>query len=90
MVLGFSPAAEADLERIFAFNSARTLAWAEKVERRLQERARALLVTPELGRGTVRSGVKRLSVPDIQYVLEYRAHSGGIQILRIYSTREIR
>lgn len=89
MVLEFSPAAEADLERIFAFNAGRSIAWAEKVEHRLQERARALLATPDMGRPTVRSGVKRLSVPDIQYVLEYRSLAAGIRILRVYSTREI-
>ena len=90
MVLELSPTAEADLERIFEFNLKRSVAWAEKVERRIWERANSLLKTPAIGRRTVRPGVRRLSVPDIQYVMDYRAEADRIRILRIYHTREIR
>ena len=90
MKLELSPAAEADLERIFLFNIQRTLAWAEKVERHLKERAKTLLVTPHIGRATREPGVRRLSAPDIQYVLDYRCTKDRIRVLRIYSTREIR
>jgi plasmid stabilization system protein ParE len=88
--LQLSPAAEADLRRIFLFNIQRSATWAEKVELRLLERARSLLVTPRAGRVTREAGIRRLSVPDIQYVLDYRIMEDRIRILRIYSTREIR
>jgi plasmid stabilization system protein ParE len=89
VLLELSPAAEADLERMFDFNVERSLAWAEKVERRIWERANSLLETPLIGRRTNRPGVRGLSMPDIQYVLDYRADADRIRMLRIYSTREI-
>ena len=89
MKLQLSPAAEADLERIFLFNIQRSAVWADKVERRLLERARSLLVTPDIGRATREPLVRRLSVPDIQYVLDYRVTEDRISVLRIYNTREI-
>ena len=90
MKLQLSPAAEADLERIFLFNMQRSAVWADKVERRVLERARSLVVAPNIGRATRERGVRRLSVPDIQYVLDYRVTKDRIRVLRIYSTREIR
>ena len=90
MFLELSPTAEADLERIFEFNVQRSLAWAEKVEQRIWERANGLLDTPSIGRRTIRPGVLRLSMPDIQYVIDYLAEADRIRILSIYSTREIR
>ena len=90
MILELSPPAEADLERIFEFNLQRSLEWADKVERRLLERANGFLAAPAIGRSMQRSRVRRLSVPDIQYVIDYRAEVDRIRVLRIYSTREIR
>ena len=90
MKLELSPAAEADLDRIFLFNLQRSLDWATKVEQRILERAKTLLATPRTGRATKEPGVRRLSVPDIQYVIDYRIAKDRIRILRIYSTREIR
>jgi plasmid stabilization system protein ParE len=90
VILELSPAAEADLERIFQSNVQRSLAWAEKVEARIWTRANSLVEAPAIGRRTIRQGVRRLSLPDIQYVMEYRAVRDRIRILRIYSTREIR
>jgi len=87
--LELSPAAEADLQRIFEFNWRRSAAWAEKVEDRIWARAGSLIQTPSIGRLTDRPGVRRLSMPHIQYVLDYRAEADRIRMLRIYSTREI-
>jgi len=87
--LELSPAAEADLQRIFEFNQRLSPAWAEKVEDRIWTRAASLIQTPAIGRPTDRPGVRRLSMPDIQYVLDYRAEADRIRMLRIYSTREI-
>ncbi len=89
MRLELSPAAEADLKRIFEFNRQRSLAWAEKVEDRIWARAGSLMQIPSIGRPTDRPGVRRLSMPDIQYVLDYRIEKDRVRMLRIYSTREI-
>ena len=89
MQLELSPAAEADLQRIFEFNLQLSSAWAEKVEDRIWARAHSLLQTASIGRTTDRPGVRRLSMPDIQYVLDYRIDADRIRMLRIYSTREM-
>jgi plasmid stabilization system protein ParE len=80
----------ADLQRIFSFNAAKSEPFAVRVERRLLERAQALAATPQLGRSTDREGIMRLSVTDIQYVIDYRRFEDRVSIVRIRSTREIR
>lgn len=89
MRLEFRAAARADLARIYAFNAERSAQWAERVESRLLQRAEALAASPNAGRLTAEPGVRRLSVPDIQYVMDYRIAGRCVRILRIYSTREI-
>jgi plasmid stabilization system protein ParE len=86
----FSARARSDLARIYAFNVERSEQWAERVEHRLLERSQALTATPRIGRVTQEPGVRRLSVPDIQYVIDYRIADDCIRVLRIYSTREVR
>ena len=81
--------AEQDLGRIYDFNLCRSIDWADKVERRLIERARALALNPHVGRLTTREGVRRLSVTDVQYVIDYRIAGDAVEILRFQSTREI-
>jgi plasmid stabilization system protein ParE len=82
--------AREDLARIWDFNVKRSERWAEKVQQRLIERALGLIAAPRSGRRITKEGVRRLSVPDIQYVIDYRHDSEVIQIMRIQSTREIR
>ena len=89
MRLEIRATARADLARIYAFNAERSTNWAERVEGRLLQRAEALTTSPHVGRPTTEPGVRRLSVPDIQYVIDYRVAGGSVRILRIYSTREI-
>ena len=79
-----------DLQRIFSFNAGKSEAFAIRVERRLLQRAEALVATPQLGRSTDREGVLRLSVTDIQYVIDYRRYEDRISIVRIRHSREIR
>jgi plasmid stabilization system protein ParE len=79
-----------DLQRIYSFNAAKSESFAVRVERRLLERAQALAATPQLGRPTRRNGVMRLSVTDIQYVIDYRPLEDRVSIVRIRSTREVR
>jgi plasmid stabilization system protein ParE len=84
-----SAEAEADFERIYIFNSERSLDWAERVERRVLARIRSLIQTPGAGRPYREEGVRRLSIADIQYVIDYRVTPGAIEILRVRSSREI-
>ena len=79
-----------DLDRIFEFNAERSETLAIKVEWRLTERAQALTMTPHLGRALEGVGAFRLSVTDIQYVIDYELAEDSVQIARIRSTREIR
>lgn len=79
-----------DLDRIFEFNAERSEALAMKVERRLTERAQALTMAPHLGWALQGVGAFRLSVTDIQYVIDYELVDNLVQIARIRSTREIR
>lgn len=89
MRLEIRATARADLARIYAFNAQRSLDWAERVEERLFQRAEALTMFPRIGRPTPEPGVRRLSIPDIQYVMDYRVSGNCLRILHIYSTREI-
>jgi plasmid stabilization system protein ParE len=84
-----SAEAEADFERIYGFNVERSLDRADRVERRLLERIRSLPAAPRAGRPYLEDGVRRLSVADIQYVIDYRITPGAIEILRVQSSREI-
>jgi plasmid stabilization system protein ParE len=88
--LGLSERARDDLARIWDFNLQRSERWAEKVQLRLIERAMALLVAPHTGPQITKAGIRRLSVPDIQYVIDYQPFDDFITVVRIRSTREIR
>lgn len=78
-----------DLQRIFSFNAEKSESFAIRVERSLLERAEAITATPQIGRATDRSGIMRLSVTDIQYVIDYRRYEDRVSIVRIRHTREI-
>ena len=90
MRLGIAKRAREDLARIWDFNLQRSDRSAEKVQLRLLERAMGLLVAPRSGRQITKAGIRRLSVPDIQYVIDYRQDSEVVQIMRIRHSREIR
>jgi plasmid stabilization system protein ParE len=88
--LEFKSEAEEDLARIFEFNVQRSERWAHRVENRLLDRCETLLRTPHIGRMRERYGRWQLSVPDIQYVIDYQPFDDRVTIVRIRSTREIR
>ncbi|MEO7177730.1 MAG: type II toxin-antitoxin system RelE/ParE family toxin [Allosphingosinicella sp.] len=90
MWLEFKSEAEEDLVRIFEFNIQRSERWAQRVEDRLLDRCEALLRTPHIGRLGEGSGRRQLSVPDIQYVIDYQPFDDRVTIVRIRHTREIR
>ena len=89
MRLEITARARADLARIYDFNIQRSVTWAERVESRLLHKAEMLTAAPLMGRITEAPGVRRLSVPDIQYVMDYRVADDRLRILQIYSTREL-
>lgn len=82
--------AEQDLARIYAFNEERSQPWADKVDIGPLAGAERLLRTPNIGRAFTDTGVRRLSLPDIQYVIDYEVLADRISVLRFLSTREIR
>ncbi|MEI9849627.1 MAG: type II toxin-antitoxin system RelE/ParE family toxin [Sphingomonas sp.] len=88
MQVAIGEAAGRDLGRIYDFNLGRSVAWADSVERRLPDRASALASNALLGRPITKDGLRRLSVTDIQYVIDYRIAEEVIEILRFQSTRE--
>lgn len=90
MRLEFKSEAEEDLARIFEFNVQRSEPWAYRVEGRLLDRCETLLRTPRLGRALPEANAFRLSVTDIQYVIDYELADELVLIVRIRSTREIR
>ena len=90
MRLAISKRAREDLARIWDFNMQRSDRWAEKVHLRLMERALGLVVAPGSGRRIRKAGIRRLSVPDIQYVIDYRHDPEVVQIMRFRHTREIK
>ncbi|MET1110013.1 MAG: type II toxin-antitoxin system RelE/ParE family toxin [Allosphingosinicella sp.] len=90
MRVELSAKAEEDLDRIYEFNLERSVEWAQRVNRRLLERSRALAAAPFVGRLHRPEGVRQVSVTDIQYVIDYRPAATMIEILRFRSSREIR
>jgi plasmid stabilization system protein ParE len=85
-----SAKAERDLTRIYDFNLARSVEWAQRVNQRLLDRSRSLAFAPFVGRPYRPSGVRQVSLTDIQYVIDYRPRADVIEILRFRSAREIR
>ena len=90
MRLEFKSEAEDDLARIFEFNRQRSERLAQRIEDRILDRCAALPGTPYLGRLHQDPGVRRLSVTDIQYVIDYELADDLVVIMRIRHTREIR
>lgn len=90
MELEWSAAARADLARIHAFNTGRSESFADRVEARLVKRADSLRARPHQGRLLRNTGLRAISVPDIQYVITYRVDTSNVLIVEVRSTREDR
>jgi plasmid stabilization system protein ParE len=86
----WSEEAQADLARVFDFNLRFSETWAMRVDARLAERAEALGRSPFMGPAADVKDLRRLSVPDIQYVIFYRVTQDQVSIAHIYHTRENR
>ena len=79
---------EADKERIWHFLSTRDPDYADRMEQRFEEQVALLSRFPGLGRSIGDTGLRKLSMPDTQYVVLYRIEDDVIRVMRIYSTRE--
>lgn len=90
MLVEWSQTARANLARIFEFNFGWSEDWAFRVDRRLVERGEALGRTPLIGSPMGSSGLRKLSVVDIRYVLTYRLDMERVTIVRVHNTRENR
>ena len=66
----------------------RSVGYADRVETRLEARAGKLAAIPFQGRPIGRTGRRRLSIPDIQYILVYRVEDDVIRILRVWHTAQ--
>jgi len=88
--LEWSAAAQADLARIYAFNVAKSEVFADRVETRLLTRADSLRTVWRQGRPLRETGLRVISVPDIQYVITYRVSAEVVLIIEVRSTREDR
>lgn len=89
MKLIWADEALVDLSRIFEFNAGRSEGFARRVDRRLIDRVQSLIAQPRLGRPLRRADTFRLSVTDIQYVIDYEVANDHIRIARIQSSREV-
>lgn len=86
----WSTRALADLARIREFNETRSDEWADHVEARLRKRAESLSALAHQGR-PIGGDLRRLSLPDVQYVLVYATVGADIlAIVEVWSMRESR
>ena len=87
----WTPVAEADRHRIWMFTAEHSVAGADKVEARLDQRVESLSDVPLQGR-QVTEGRRELSIPDVQLRVVYciAKEEDAVCILRIWSTRQDR
>lgn len=82
--------ARGDQQHIWLFLAERAVAYADKVEARLEERADSIARLPLLGRIIPGTTIRRVSLTDIQYVIDYELDDDSVRILRVCSARENR
>ena len=90
MGLRWTAGALADLETQWQYLAERSVDHADRVEARINDRAGALKRFPYLGRLDKRSGTRFLSIPDIQFLIDYRIDDDEVRILQVWSTRQDR
>ena len=72
------------------FLAERNVDHANRVEARIKDRANSLRRFPFLGRLDIRTGSRFLSIPDIQYLIDYCIDEDEVRILQIWSTKQDR
>lgn len=90
MRLRWTTGALADLESHWQFLAERSVDHADRVEARINDRADALKRFPYLGRLDKRTGTRFLSIPDIQFLIDYRIDDDEVRILQVWSTKQDR
>lgn len=93
MRIKWSRRARADQQRIWLFLVERSEAYADRVETLVEERVKGLSRFPHLGRLIPGTSARRLSITEVQYIVDYQIESTEedmIRILRVRSTRENR
>jgi toxin ParE1/3/4 len=77
-----------DKDRIWLFHADRDVAYADRVEARIDARAAMLERFPWIGRPVPGRDLRELSIPDVQYLIAYRIEGEIVRILRIWSTAQ--
>lgn len=75
-------------EAIWQFLAEVNVAYDDKVEARIVARTERLPVAPFQGSPIGKTDQRKLSMPDIQYVIAYRIEDDAIRILRLWSTAQ--
>ena len=88
MRLAWSREALADKEAIWHFLADRNPDYADRTERRLEARTGSLRQMTNQGRPSGGSGLRLLSIPDIQLVVAYRVEEDEIRIMAVRSTAQ--
>lgn len=70
------------------FLAERDVRYADKVEAQLQTRVSILAQFPTLGRSVPGTPIRRLSLTDLQYVIDYEVADDHVLIARARSTRQ--
>ena len=84
----WSAEARAQEEAAWHFLSNRNVAYADRVEQRVEARVATLAHAPHQGRPLANSDLRLLSVPDIQYVIAYRLEAEIVRVMGLWSTAQ--
>lgn len=90
MRIVWSGSALADKDAIWLYLADRNVAYADKVEAKLDARTASLLRFPKLGRPVPGSDLRELSIPESQHVVAYRIEGDVIRVMRVWSTKQDR
>jgi plasmid stabilization system protein ParE len=81
------PSAWSQKEAIWDYLAEINVDYADRIEKRLLSRVESLERLPKQGRPLVRD-IRRLSITDIQYTIDYRIDENAVRILRVRSTAQ--
>ncbi len=81
------PSAWSQKEAIWDYLAEFNVDYADRVEKRLLSRVESLGRLPKQGRPLV-TDIRRLSITDIQYTIDYRIDENAVRILRVRSTAQ--
>lgn len=90
MRVRWTPRADADVQRLWLFAADRDVDRADRLERELRHRATLLAQFPRLGHPVGDTGLREMSLVNIQCVIRYRVTDDEVLILRVHHTRENR